>query len=419
MKVAVIGGGAAGLFTAWLLDNCHDVVLFEKESTLGGHAQTIHVPVNNTMIPVDLGFEFFTPQLFPHFFKLLDHLAVPINAFSLTSTLYTSDKKTKLVFPHIGNIRSLISLLLPKQFMTLFRFLYFIKQGDWIVIQKKQQITIQDFIDSLGFPESFKDTMLYPMLSAGWGTTIENFKLFSAYNILKWIQKEMGTLWPSTWFEITDGSSSYIDTLTKQFTRTKIKTSCTIQHIIYENSSYKIIEADGSTTNFEHLIFATSPQDASKLLSEIAHAASRKTVLDQIEYFPSVVVIHGDSSVMPNDTSSWSVANICYDNKNSALTIYKRWQATTIFKTWMIQDPSTQNVLPNTIYALKYFQHQATTPLYFTAQEQLRQLQGVNNIWVVGTYTYDIDSHESALISALLAAKKLAPHSQRLSLFNH
>ena len=40
MKVGIIGGGIAGLAAAWLLDEEHEVTLFEKRDRLGGHAHT-------------------------------------------------------------------------------------------------------------------------------------------------------------------------------------------------------------------------------------------------------------------------------------------------------------------------------------------------------------------------------------------
>ena len=56
MKVGIIGGGAAGLTAAWLLDQECEVVLFEKEARLGGHAHTIQVPYNGTIVPIEIGF---------------------------------------------------------------------------------------------------------------------------------------------------------------------------------------------------------------------------------------------------------------------------------------------------------------------------------------------------------------------------
>ena len=46
MKIAVVGGGIAGLGAAWALSRCHAVTLFERETRLGGHANTLHAPLD-------------------------------------------------------------------------------------------------------------------------------------------------------------------------------------------------------------------------------------------------------------------------------------------------------------------------------------------------------------------------------------
>ena len=56
MRIAVIGAGISGLGAAWLLDKEHDVTIFEKQSRIGGHANTVEVNFNNKNVAVDTGF---------------------------------------------------------------------------------------------------------------------------------------------------------------------------------------------------------------------------------------------------------------------------------------------------------------------------------------------------------------------------
>lgn len=56
MRIAVIGAGISGLASAYVLaKNGVNVVLYEKEDWLGGHAKT----VNADGVDVDLGFMVF------------------------------------------------------------------------------------------------------------------------------------------------------------------------------------------------------------------------------------------------------------------------------------------------------------------------------------------------------------------------
>src|SRR5688572_14665137 len=43
MRIAVVGGGVAGLVAASLLHEDHDITLYESEYRLGGHAHTVEV----------------------------------------------------------------------------------------------------------------------------------------------------------------------------------------------------------------------------------------------------------------------------------------------------------------------------------------------------------------------------------------
>lgn len=50
MKIGIIGGGAAGLVSAWLLEEHFEVILFEKLDRLGGHARTEYINMTSLII---------------------------------------------------------------------------------------------------------------------------------------------------------------------------------------------------------------------------------------------------------------------------------------------------------------------------------------------------------------------------------
>ena len=56
MRIAIIGAGIAGLTTAYLLSDEHDIVVYEANDYIGGHTHTIDVSVQDSTYAVDTGF---------------------------------------------------------------------------------------------------------------------------------------------------------------------------------------------------------------------------------------------------------------------------------------------------------------------------------------------------------------------------
>ena len=75
-RVAVVGSGVAGLTAAYLLQRRYDVLLFEADARLGGHAHTHDVPGSGRSVPVDSGFIVHNERTYPHLLRLFGELDV-------------------------------------------------------------------------------------------------------------------------------------------------------------------------------------------------------------------------------------------------------------------------------------------------------------------------------------------------------
>lgn len=414
MKIGIIGGGAAGLASAWLLEESHEVFLFEQHERLGGHAQTIYIsPEHEEKIPIEIGFEFFDATLFPHFTRLLQLLKVKVATYPLTYTFYTADERYKILLPPLRGYKGLLNC--SYHGMTLLQFWHVIIFGKKFIRQKNIHATLEEVVGNLWLTQEFKNKFLYPFLSAGWGAPIDDFKKFAAYDIFKWIHRTSSHCKPELWNEIIEGTSAYIRALAKELTTTQLYTSTPITIITYHEKKYTIM-AGSKAYVVDKLIFATNPQNAYELLSRNKVGVHAQPILKNFESFPTLVAVHGDRRFMPRNESDWSVTNVCYDGTASAMTIYKPWKSKEkpYFRSWI-----TRDILPEPLYALQKFEHQKVTPAYFKAQQELAKVQGTENIWFAGLYTYDIDSHENAIVSALKLAQQLAPESKRLKLLSN
>ena len=88
MRIAIIGAGIAGLYTAWRLGPHHQITVYEAADYFGGHTNTVRVDTPNETHHVDTGFIVFNDRNYPNFERLLERLGVAgqpsVMSFSLS-----------------------------------------------------------------------------------------------------------------------------------------------------------------------------------------------------------------------------------------------------------------------------------------------------------------------------------------------
>ena len=122
-RIAIIGSGISGLGCAYILSDSYDVTLFEANSTLGGHTNTI---TTKGGVNVDTGFIVFNEKNYPNFCKLIDQLKVESIASNmsfgyfdqLNNYYYSSDFPAGL----FSKKRNIFSLSFYKFIFDIFRF---------------------------------------------------------------------------------------------------------------------------------------------------------------------------------------------------------------------------------------------------------------------------------------------------------
>ena len=412
MKIGIIGGGAAGLLSAWLLENDYEVTLFEQSDRLGGHAHTVSIAVNDQLISVEAGFEFFSRSLFPHFNRLLELLNVAIRPYSLSYCFQNIEKNSVITLPPLQPQKVAWKSFLPSSLMTLAQLGYLLNKGADIVAEQDTSVTVEEFANCSKVSCNFKEQFFYPLYAGAWGFSVEDTKNFAAYDILKWsLMNKSSSLGPTNWYDMANGMVSYIDALSRDLKKATIKTATKIMSLVATPTGYLIIQEDGHSIEVDHLIMATDAYCARNLLREIPHAEKLCTILEGIDYIHTTIAIHSDISYMPQNPNDWSTVNVRFDGKHSSMTSYKPWKSSTpIFRSWISQHLRP----PQNIYRIEEYYHAKVNPSYFQTQRGIRPYQGKYNLWLAGIYTHDIDSHESALVSAIIIAKKLAPSAQRL-----
>ena len=412
MRIGIIGGGAAGLASAWLLNDDHDVTLFEKDERLGGHAHTIEVEAHGQRIAVDAGFQFFaaTPT-YATFNRLLDVLEVPRQSYAATLTVHHAGRRHPTVLPPFRNGTPVWDSFTPRALRDMVRFRAFMAAVPDFLSEHDTTVTIEDYIARQRLPASFIDGFLYPLLLAFWCVELDHFRGFAAYNVLYYLGANLpkGMSAP-TQSEVVGGLGVYVEALTRQMRRVRVLRGTGAAAIERHDDGYVIVDVHGERRTVDQVVVATNAQQALGLLESIPVLEARCRQLRRFEYFDTTIAIHGDRRLMPASTSAWSVVNARWDGAHSSLSIWDPRRGLPIFKSWVTYDER----MPQPLYAVATYEHGKITPDYFDAQDRLRAMQGEHGVWLAGLYTHDADSHESAIRSAVTVAQGIAPNSPRL-----
>lgn len=416
-KVAIIGGGAAGLVTSWLLEQNYDVTLYEAADHLGGNVDSIEIKVNGNPVVVEAGVDFFNEAFYPHFLKLLRHFNIPLLPYTMVSTFYKTDGSDIFILPPIHDNKIEWKSFTPCNLYRALQLKMVVDNAHDIVYKHQTDLVLQEYIDGLALDKKFKSTFFYPFVSSFWGVSFNEVQDYLAYNTLKFFV-EGNDVKNAQWYDIPSGLKTYVEAVHKDLKQSQVKLNARVKLIGKNNERYTILTEDGSYDEFDQIIFATEAEVASHLLSTLPETAELSAMLANLRYFDTKIAIHGDERYMPPKKEDWRVVNIRYDGKNSELSIYKPWRTMApVFKSWITFDvrggKQTDGPLPSNLYALTTFRHPAVDRNYLAVQKYIEN-RPLDKIRFVGMWTYDNDSHESAIVSAINLARQMAPNSERL-----
>jgi predicted NAD/FAD-binding protein len=197
-RVAVIGGGVAGLSAAWhLAENCPNVQveLFEAENRLGGHAYT--VPVENAdgsgKTNVDIGFMVFNESNYPNMIRWFEQLGVPNENTDMS--LSVSLDKGETVEWNSDGINGLLArrgqAMDPQFYIMLYDMHRFNKEAAELLLlaedDPRKAVTTGQYLRAHGYSQAFGTYYLLPMMAALWSASMEDVLAFPAVQLISFL----------------------------------------------------------------------------------------------------------------------------------------------------------------------------------------------------------------------------------------
>ncbi len=396
MRVAVVGGGVAGLGAAWALRGRHDVVLFEREPEAGGHVNT----VTHDGLALDTGFIVSNEPNYPLLGRLFRELGIETQrsemSFSVSCSGCGLEYSGRRPFAQPRNAASprFLSLLgeIGRWLGTARRSL---EEGDY------ERRSLASYLDERGYSQRFRRHFLVPLSAALWsappGRALE---LPAAYAIRFFSNHGMLGLRRFGWETVRGGSRRYVAAIAEHLGG-RLRTGLPVRSVRRSAGGGDLRTDDDRLHRFDAVVVAAHADEALALLEDPSR--EELEILGAFGYSRNRATLHTDSSLLPAARAaraSWNY-RLADDGRATVSYYLNRLQRLDSERDYLV----TLNEPVSDEHAIAAFEydHPLFTVETHAAQGRLGELSGRRATEFAGAY-HGNGFHEDGLASGLRAA---------------
>ncbi|MBU6154474.1 MAG: FAD-dependent oxidoreductase [Bdellovibrionales bacterium] len=413
-RIAVVGSGISALTASHLLARAgHSIHLFEKESRLGGHTHTHEIQSASGRYSVDTGFIVFNDWTYPNFIKLMDSLGVQSQDSDMSFSVKVEENGLEYNGTSLNSLFAQRSNLLKPSFYGMIRdILRFNRESPQILESghPDQSLSLKEYLQKHRYRDEFRNHYLIPMGAAIWSASKAQMEVMPIEFFVRFF-KNHGMLSVDdrpVWRVIKGGSFSYLAPLSAPF-RSGIKTSCEVIALrrTEESCELEFREQDVlKKESFDHVILACHSNQALAILTDPSPAETE--ILSAISYQANSVILHTDTSVLPDRKLAWASWNYFLPEKNTgpvAVTyIMNILQGIKAPETFCVSLNLDSRIDPSKIVKKMTYDHPVFTPEATQAQSRWSEISGRNRTHFAGAY-WGFGFHEDGAKSGIRVAK--------------
>lgn len=425
-RLAIIGSGISGLATAYFLRNDYEITIYEKNSYIGGHTNTISVEAKNNTIPIDTGFMVFNKETYPNFLKFLNTLEVPYVPTDMSFSVQNRSLNLEWNGAGLNKIfsqrRNLLNLAFWKMLFQLDRFnkdakkLFHKLNTEQACIESK--MTVAEYVVQKGYGEDFVNLFLLPMTSAIWSTSPQKMLGFPLRTLVMFFNNHgfLGLSYHHQWYTIANGSVSYIQRL-KELLQITWALNNPVQCVFQKDDRVVVCSDKEYEQYFDKVVLACHADESIQLLGSDSTPIEAK-LLEAFKYEKNSALLHTDTRVMPKRSLCWAAWNYRLDFVNGqSLPSTHYWMT----RLQHIEDPKNQYFVslnaehlvdPDSIIQQIDYTHPIFNTAAIDSQKDLSLLntQANRNIYFCGSY-FKYGFHEDAFTSALQMSELITARS--------
>ena len=420
MRIAVVGSGIGGLSAAWLLSRRHEVVLYEANDYLGGHADTHRIELDGRALDVDTGFIVHNPAHYPLLTRMFDELGV--ESQQTTMSFSVQDAASGLEY----NATSLDALFCQRRNLASPRFwgmlrdlARFYRDAPALLEGEAPGPTLGEYLAAGRYGSAFRDLHLVPMASALWSSPAAAILEFPAGYLVRFMANHqmLQVAGRPQWRVVRGGSRRYVEALAARWKLRK-RLSTPVRGVV-RNAHAAIVRCDEGSERFDQVVLACHSDQALALLEDAGDR--ERDILGAIRYQANEAVLHTDARLLPRSRKAWAAWNawVPADHAQACTVSYcmNLLQGLPGDTPLVVTLNRTRDIDPARILARREYRHPVHDHAAVAAQARKREIQGANRTWFAGAY-WGWGFHEDGMRSGVEVANALGVEWPRAGLLS-
>ncbi|MEE3010337.1 MAG: FAD-dependent oxidoreductase [Pseudomonadota bacterium] len=414
-RIAIVGGGIAGLTAAWYLSRDHQVTLFEAEPRLGGHTFTVDVQREHGDYAVDMGFIVFNDRTYPRFEALLAELGIGRQPTAMGFAVTDAETGVEYCGDGLGGFFGRRrNLLDPGHWALLRDILRFNREAPALLDSDAGEQPLGAYLNEQGYGERFRRPYILPMGGALWSCSLAQMEAFPAKFFVRFFINHglLALRNRPQWYVVPGGSSRYVEAL-RAACGARFHTATPVTGV-RRDSEGVTVQTGGDSHRFDQVVMACHSDQTLALLDDAG--PRERDCLTDLRYQPNDVVLHTDTAMLPKRRRVWSSWNALLGRTDDAepvqvtynMNILQGFQAP---ETFCVTLNAGDRIRPETVIRREVFHHPLFTTEGLLARERLLAGNGDNRTWFCGAWCRN-GFHEDGVVSALDVVEGIAARGQ-------
>jgi uncharacterized protein len=408
MKIAIVGAGISGLTVAHLLEDRHEVTVYEAGDYAGGHTNTVRVDTANETHHVDTGFIVFNDRNYPNFERLLARLGVASQPSSMSFGVsdasgqfeYSSRSPNGL----FATRRHLVTPWFHRMMIDLARF----NRAARRLLAGSADPSLGDWLEGQRLSRAFVERLILPQVSAVWSADPTQRWSFPARFLAEFFENHgmLSLNGRPHWRVVRGGSARYVEALTRPLAG-RIRLSTPVRAIARHSDHVQVKAQGAEAEGFDEVVMATHSDQALSLLADPSDA--ERTILGAIPYQPNEAVLHTDARLLPRRRRAWASWNyhlLAGSPDRTTVTYHlNRLQSLRAEREFCVTLNRSEAIDPAQVIRSISYTHPVFSQAGVHAQQRVGEISGRNRTSYCGAY-WGWGFHEDGVVSALRVARR-------------